>query len=264
MRNDNLGGRMKRSENVNRNYLMRRCPVIIRIDGKAFHTFTKNFQKPFDAILMQAMQETALALCKNVQGCILAYTQSDEISLLLIDYQELDSSAWFDYNIQKMASVTASMATLSFNQSFMRLVRDFKWNCVSAEDEKRLEVYEKACDKGAMFDARCFNVPKDDVTNYFLWRQNDATRNSIEMVGFANFMQAEMHQKTCSEVKDMLFTQRGINWDKFPTSCKRGTCIVKRFVPEYRRDIWTKDTEIPIFKGEGRNYIDTLVFVNNK
>ena len=122
---DALGERMKGYENVTRTHLMRRCPVIIRIDGKAFHTFTRGFQKPFDSILVQSMQETMKYLCENIQGCVLGYTQSDEISLVLVDYLRLNSCAWFDNNIQKMASVAASMATMKFNQVFADHVAGF-------------------------------------------------------------------------------------------------------------------------------------------
>ena len=98
--------------------LTKRTPVIIRLDGKAFHSFTKGFSKPFDPILMQAMQLTMLELCKNIQGATFGYTQSDEISILLQDYENLDTSAWFDYEVQKLCSVSASMATLFFNRFF--------------------------------------------------------------------------------------------------------------------------------------------------
>ena len=115
---DSLGDRMKTYEYVTRTYLTRRMPVIIRLDGKAFHTFTRGLKKPFDEIFVKAMQDTMKHLCENVQGCVLGYTQSDEITLVLVDYHDRDTSAWFDNNIQKMASVSASMATMAFNQYF--------------------------------------------------------------------------------------------------------------------------------------------------
>ena len=111
---DSLGDRMKRYEYVSRNYLTRRVPVIIRIDGKAFHTFTKGMRKPFDRVLMSAMQETMRFLCANIQGCVFGYTQSDEITLVLTDYASIRTDAWFGYNVQKMCSIAASMATLAF------------------------------------------------------------------------------------------------------------------------------------------------------
>ena len=119
MVNDELGKRMKEFyESVPKTRLVRRTPVAIRIDGKAFHTFTRGFEKPFDSVLMKAMQETMRYLCKNIQGCVFGYTQSDEITLILIDYQKLDSSAWFDYEVQKMCSISSSMATMVFNKYF--------------------------------------------------------------------------------------------------------------------------------------------------
>lgn len=118
--NDSLGDRMKRYESVSRNFLTRRVPAVIRLDGKAFHTFTKGMRKPFDRILMNTMQLTMRELCKNIQGCVFGYTQSDEITLVLTDYATIQTDAWFGYNVQKMTSVAASMATLYFNQFFTR------------------------------------------------------------------------------------------------------------------------------------------------
>ena len=113
--------RMKKYEFVTRNYLTTRTPAIIRIDGKCFHTFAKGFNKPFDDILSDTMQETMKYLCENIQGCVLGYTQSDEITLVLVDYKELDTCAWFDYNIQKCASIAASMTTMAFNTLFKEI-----------------------------------------------------------------------------------------------------------------------------------------------
>ena len=108
-------------EQIPKTKLMRRCPVAIRIDGKAFHTFTRGFQKPFDEVLIKSMQETMKYLCENIQGCVLGYTQSDEITLILVDYKKLTSSAWFDYEVQKICSIAASMATMAFNESFSKI-----------------------------------------------------------------------------------------------------------------------------------------------
>ena len=281
MVNDALGDRMKGYENVNRNYLTRRVPVIIRIDGRAFHTFTRGFKRPFDEILVKSMQETMKYLCENIQGCVLGYTQSDEITLVLIDYKRLDSCAWFDYNIQKMASIAASMATMAFNKFFKVAIDEYftsnKLVTVLTKADldynneltRYYSVLDKAINKGAMFDARCFNIPKDEVCNCILWRQNDATRNSIEMVGHANFSQKQLHQKSCNEIQDMLMVQCGINWNDFPVNLKRGSCCIRE---QYSiegsdgksvvRSKWTIDNNIPIFKGEGREYIEKLIYIS--
>lgn len=272
---DALGDRMKKYEYVSRTYLTPRTPVIIRIDGKAFHTFTRGFQKPFDGVLVKTMQETMKFLCENIQGCVLGYTQSDEITLVLVDYKKINSCAWFDYNIQKCASVAASMATMAFNKFFSKNVNDWiskntptfheAWR--NLEDEKLYHTYLNAFGKGAMFDARVFNIPKEEVTNCILWRQNDATRNSIEMVGHANFSQNQLHKKSCNEIQDMLMLQKGINWNDFPTTLKRGSCCKRIVVSEpdeaefKTRSRWVIDNEIPIFKGDNRAYIDELIFI---
>lgn len=283
---DDLGKRMKDFyEGIPKTKLMRRTPVIIRIDGKAFHTFTRGFKRPFDEILIKTMQETTKYLCENIQGCVLGYTQSDEISLVLVDYQRFETSAWFDYEIQKMCSIAASMTTMAFNRIFVKNVKeyDMEWKCgltpQSFEIQKAhydyIDVLNKAVEKGAMFDARVFNIPKEEVTNCIYWRQLDASRNSIQMVGQANFSHKELHCKTCSNIQDMLMEQKGINWNDFPTYQKRGTCVIKEeYYPEPVRgyencevnasDVrtrWIIDKDIPIFKGEGRNYIEKLVMV---
>ena len=277
---DDLGVRMKTFyEQIPKTKLMRRCPVAIRIDGKAFHTFTRGFQKPFDEVLIKSMQGTMKYLCENIQGCVLGYTQSDEITLILIDYKKLTSSAWFDYEVQKICSIAASMATMAFNKYFYDNV--FVYNATATVDlsNKKYpfkEVYSKAVNNGAMFDARCFNIPKEEVTNLVYWRQLDASRNSIQMVGQANFSHKELQNKSCNDIQDMLMTQKGINWNDLPTYRKRGSCCVRnKIVIESNgvmataqlRDTskseneWIIDTDIPIFKGEGREYIDRLVFI---
>lgn len=278
---DDLGTRMKTFyEMIPKTKLMRRTPVIIRVDGKAFHTFTRNFQKPFDDVLIESMQETMKFLCENIQGCVLGYTQSDEITLVLIDYKRLNSSAWFDYEIQKLCSIAASMTTMAFNKFFFENSKRYmdkygypKETMIKYGDQ--ILAYVKAVNRGAMFDARCFNIPKEEVTNLIYWRQLDASRNSIQMVGQANFSHKELQNKSCNDIQDMLMTQKSINWNYLPTYQKRGSCCVRNKIviesdgvmaTAQLRDTskseneWIIDTDIPIFKGEGRAYIDSLVF----
>jgi tRNA(His) guanylyltransferase len=253
-------------------------------DGKAFHTFTRGFQKPFDEVLIKTMQETMKYLCESIQGCVLGYTQSDEITLVLVDYKKFTSQAWFDYEVQKMCSVAASMATMTFNKRFTEnyldyistLEPDFTNNSDLESWRKTVSAYINASDKGAMFDCRCFNIPKEEVTNCIYWRQLDATRNSIQMVGQANFSHKELQKKSCNDIQDMLMTQKGINWNDLPIYQKRGSCCVRNKIiistdgvmetvqlrdTSKAENKWIIDTEIPIFKGEDRKYIDNLVFV---
>lgn len=280
---DDLGVRMKTFyEQIPKTKLMRRCPVALRIDGKAFHTFTRGFQKPFDEVLIKSMQETMKYLCENIQGCVLGYTQSDEITLILVDYKKLTSSAWFDYEVQKICSIAASMATMAFNKFFANNVRDYCTYTYEREDNSHEEyehILSLAIDKGAMFDCRCFNIPKEEVTNLIYWRQLDASRNSIQMVGQANFSHKELQNKSCNEIQDMLMTQKGINWNDLPIYQKRGSCCVRNKIILFRGSImetaqlrdtskseneWIIDTEIPIFKNEGREYIDRLIYIGEE
>lgn len=272
-----LGDRMKNNyENVNRFYLTRRMPIVIRTDMKAGHTFTKGMKKPFDDIFVKTMQDTMKYLCENIQGCVLGYTQSDEISLVLVDYAELTTDAWFGNNLQKMCSVSASMATLAFNKAFTRNIskqsKRFYTECLEEKDASYIETLEIAMNKGAMFDSRVFTIPKEEVCNYMLWRQQDATRNSILSVGQANFSHKDLHGKSCNNIQDMLMTQKGINWNDCATTLKRGSCCIKvdDGLAQYdeagnicgytQRSQWIIDNEIPIFS-QDRNYIERLINV---
>lgn len=254
MKKDNLGDRMKENyENRAKTQLLRRTPVIIRLDGKAFHTFTRGFKKPFDDILIEAMQQTMLTLCKEIQGCVLGYTQSDEITLVLTDYKKLETAAWFDYDVQKICSVSASIATLAFNRSFAK-------QCALYAPSYSTDInnaYINSIYNGALFDSRCFNIPKEEVTNCILWRQQDAIRNSINSVGQTNFSHKELQGLSTDQVLKKLLEEKQIDWNKLPVHLQRGSCCIKREVNGV--DSWFIDTEIPIFKGEDRDYIEKLI-----
>ena len=288
MDRSDLAERMKGYEKRNRYYLQRRMPVSLRLDMRAGHSFTRGFERPFDEVFIKSMQDTAKYLCKNIQNCKLSYQQSDEITLLLVDYDKLNTDCFFDYRVDKLCSIAASMATMAFNKYFYDNV--FVYNATATVDlsDKKYpfkEVYSKAVDKGAMFDARCFNIPKEEVTNLVYWRQLDASRNSIQMVGQANFSHKELQNKSCNDIQDMLMTQKGINLNDLPTYQKRGSCCIKieenitennsvekmefgenrkKIVVNIEHSHWIIDTDIPIFKGEGREYIDRLVFVGEE
>lgn len=277
MDRSDLAERMKGYEKRNRYYLQRRMPVILRLDMRAGHSFTKGFERPFDEVFIKSMQETAQYLCENIQNCKLSYQQSDEITLLLVDYDKLNTDCFFDYRVDKLCSIAASMATMAFNKFFRDNVGDYLYE--NYDDQylaDYIKILQNAVDKGAMFDARCFNIPKEEVTNLVYWRQLDASRNSIQMVGQACFSHKELQNKSCNDIQDMLMTQKGINWNDLPTYQKRGSCCVRNKIviesdgvkatvqlrdASKSENEWIIDTDIPIFKGEGREYIDRLVFV---
>jgi tRNA(His) 5'-end guanylyltransferase len=207
MSEDSLGDRMKHNyEERARHYLLRRTPVIVRVDGKAFHTFTANFNKPFDMTFIECMVVAAKAVAKELQGFKVGYIQSDEASFLLTDYDDLNTDAWFDLNVQKVASVTSSLMTYCFNKVM-------------------------PCDKASIhqpvvFDARCFNIPKEEIANYFLWRAKDWERNSVSMFARAFFSQKELHGKGRADIHEMLH-QKGQNWANLDPICKNGTFLIK-------------------------------------
>jgi tRNA(His) 5'-end guanylyltransferase len=221
-----LKERMKNYEVRNRSYLTPRTNTIIRIDGKNFSKFTKNLNKPFDIGFVEDMQETAKYLCEKIQGCKMAYVASDEISLWLTDYDELNTDAWYDGQVQKITSISASHATSKFNQ--LRMIRvcsnhddDFQFDIISKEELENIKL--------ADFDSRVFQIPElEEVVNYFLFREQDTTRNSISMLAQSHFSHKQLQGKSGNEMQDMLMKEKEINWNDIPISCKRGSCIVKR------------------------------------
>jgi tRNA(His) guanylyltransferase len=203
---DDLGKRMKEQyEQRSRTFLPRRTYTIIRLDGKAFHTFTRGMEKPFDLGLICVMNAVTVFLCENIQGAQLAYTQSDEISILLTDFDKITTDAWFDGNVQKIVSVSASMATAKFN------------------DESRKTF---AAPKGlAFFDSRAFTISDPtEVENYFIWRQKDAVRNSVAMTAQSLYSHKELNGKSSNEQQEMCF-QKGVNWNDLNEGFKRGRTV---------------------------------------
>lgn len=242
--NDELGTRMKEFyEDRFRYKLPRRAYTIMRIDGKAFHTYTRGLERPFDDGLINDMNVTAAYLCKNIMGAKMGYVQSDEISILITDFDTQDTQAWFDYNVQKMTSIAASLATSEFNR--LRLIR-------KAMDEKFMKIVD-AVDlstfKMANFDARVFQIPsRVEVENYFIWRQQDAVRNSISSVAQSLYSPKELNGVKTNEMQELIF-KKGINWNDYNFRKKRGAVIGKVEVEvdnEAIRNRW-EVIETPIF-----------------
>ena len=221
MLRDALGDRMKHNyEDRSKTRLTRRMPVIIRLDGKAFHTFTRGFKKPFDEIMVVTMQQTMQYLCENIQGCILGYTQSDEITLVLQDYYKLETDAWFDYEVQKIVSISAAMATLAFNKYYQENVGQMT---DSLEDFRK---YASKFNK-ALFDSRAFNIPKEEVANCLIWRQLDAERNSVNSVAQSLFSHKELQGLNLKDTMTKIEQEGGIVWGNLSTRYKRGSCCFK-------------------------------------
>jgi tRNA(His) guanylyltransferase len=255
---DSLGDRMKLYESAFNHTYPIRMPLIIRFDGVHFHSNVKRWKckKPFDDNLIDAMQFTAKALCEAISGAQIAYVQSDEITILIRDDMSNKSQPWYNKEINKILSVGAAKATNAFNFRYQQLNGSFTQMSQMAE-----------------FDARGMVFPEHEIFSEFHWRQTDASRNSIQMLGHANFSQKELHKKSCDEIQEMLFQQHNINWNNIPTHYKRGACVIKVESPievpkrnelgkiiEYDTEIimrskWVIDNEIPIFT-QDRDYIN--------
>ncbi len=233
--NDELGNRMKdRYETRTRYFLPRRTFTILRLDGKAFHTYTRGLKKPFDSELSEDIDNAIIDMLPEIQGAVFAYTQSDEISILLTDFATPQTDAWFDGNIQKISSVAASIITAQFNK--LRIER-----CISYwVDKYDYPDSDELLKLIAYFDCRAFTIPdRVEVMNYFRWRQQDCIRNSVSMVAQANFSHKELHGKSQSDMHEMLH-QKGVNWaTDFTDGEKNGRLIVKETysVPRVSFDI---------------------------
>ena len=190
-----LGDRMKNHESVFKHKLVSRMPVVIRLDGKAFHTYTRQCDKPFDQDLHDIRSKTLDYLCKSIQGCIIGYSQSDEITLVLKDYMTFNTCAWFDNQVQKIVSISASMCS-----SY--------WNSLVASDNKYKDKFKGL----AFFDSRVFNVPQEDVVNCLLWRQQDWERNSIQMLARSLYSQKQCHGVSCKDLVTKVENEHGIIW----------------------------------------------------
>lgn len=255
-----LGERMKEYEMVSRTRLMRRTPIIIRLDGKAFHTWTRGLDRPYDKDLMRMMQFTMQKLCENIQGCVLGYTQSDEITLVLVDYKNIESMSWYDSQVQKICSVAASIATLAFSEALDNVISELnvdgayndmigKWD-QKLEDKINLLISKKY---KANFDARVFNLPIDEVINNLIWRQQDASRNSVNLLAQSLYSHKELQGIKNKDLQSKMLIEKNVNWNNEPTSFKRGSCCIKN-----EEGKWYIDNEIPIFT-ENRDYINRLI-----
>ena len=199
--NTALGDRMKRYEAVQRAILPRRTYTVLRVDGRAFHSYLRGAQKPFDETFMADMDAVAEALCAEITGSVFAYTQSDEISILVTDFATEQTEPWFGGVVAKQLSISAALATAVLN-------------------ERR--------PGRALFDSRVFTLADPvEVANYFLWRQRDAVRNSISMAAQAHFSHKRLHGVNSGGMQELLFTEAGVNWNDYPDGCKRGRVTVR-------------------------------------
>lgn len=280
---DQLGNRMKEQyEDRTRYLLSRRTYTIIRIDGKAFHTYCKGLNKPFDHNLMDDFATAASYCCEEIQGCVLAYCQSDEVSFLLTDFSKITTDAWFNGDIRKICSVSASMITAKFNQLrklYMDEVPCLLVGCSEFVEGKCTYLYSKEgrCKyqdepshfdsrknyRLATFDSRAWTIPdRQEVINYLIWRQNDCTRNSILSVAQSLYSHKEMENKNCNELQEMIF-QKGKNWNDYTNYEKHGTIIIKEYEDKLdgsSRSYW-KHLAPPIFT-QKRSFLERIIPYN--
>ena len=266
-----LGDRMKGAyENRYRNYLPENIPVIIRLDGAHFHNFCRGMKKPFDPIFVKTMQQTMLKLCEIIPNVKFGYVESDEISLVMIQ-SERNSQPWFDNNIQKIVSTSAALCTLWFNNYFAEnTIIDTTLDIFNMNQDSYDWKMVRKGKEMPTFDSRVFVVPAFEVHNYFVWRQQDCTRNSIQAVAQSLYSQKELHGINTTKLQDKMFTEKGVNWNDYTTVEKRGTCayripttVIGKDGHEVTRYKWVLDYEMPILTSEeGKDFISQKVFTN--
>ncbi len=210
-----LGDRMKAYEAASNYRLTPNSPVLIRVDGKAFHSWTRGMKRPFDRGLMRIMVQAATETAREMQGFKLGYVQSDEATFLLTDYDTHDTAGWFGYEVNKLVSISASLFTGFFNAAYHGEYRP------------------------AAFDSRAYVIPRADVPNVFVWRQQDWMRNSLQMLSRAHFSHKQLHGKNRAAMHDMLHA-KGINWATDLTEQeKNGTFILADKTTHH--SVWTYD-----------------------
>ena len=266
-----LSDRMKGAyENKYRNYLPENIPVIVRLDGQHFHSFCRGMKKPFDPIFVKTMQQTMLKLCEIIPNVKFGYVESDEISLVMIQ-SERNSQPWFDNNIQKIVSTSAAFCTLWFNNYFTEnTIINTTLDIYNMDQDSYDWKMVRKSQEMPTFDSRVFVVPAFEVHNYFVWRQQDCTRNSIQAVAQTLFTQSEMHGINTTKLQDKMFTEKGVNWNDYTTVEKRGTCayrvpttVIGKDGQEVIRYKWILDYEMPILTSEeGKDFISQKVFIN--
>lgn len=271
--NDSLGARMKMYEQQSRSFLKRKTPVIVRLDGCHFHTVSRGFDKPFDVAIERAMKHTMLFLCSHIQGCVLGYTQSDEITLVLCDYQKVDTAAWYEYNIQKITSVSASMASFAFIEALKQECLNLSCLFLSNEDaSRRSKLLAEKIEQGAFFDSRAFNLPtKEEVVNNLIWREQDAIRNSIQGLAQSLFSHNEIQCIKNKDILEKMKEEKGIEWSTYLTGYQqRGCCAIKvESEGEYngtpvKRTSWEIDDNIPLFTQDRDYILSRITFESDK
>lgn len=225
-----LASRMKRYEQAQALHLTRRIPVIIRVDGRAFHTLTRHMSKPYDLTLINAMVTATSELARSMDGCRLAYVQSDEASFLLTDFARLESEAWFGYDLQKVVSLAAAGMTARFNRAMTINVVgassvSISRNQVNDDVSETTALLTQLKMPIAEFDARAFNLPHSEVANYFLWRARDWHRNSVLMYAQAHFCHKQLHGKKLPDIHEMLHSI-GRNWATDTSEVERNGTFV--------------------------------------
>ncbi|MEO3856183.1 tRNA(His) guanylyltransferase Thg1 family protein [Acrocarpospora sp. B8E8] len=210
--NSSLGNRMKLYEAPTRAVLPRRSFCLLRVDGRSFHQYLRKADRPFDMNVIAIMDEVTKALCAEITGTVFAYTQSDEISLLIEDFGSIHTQPWFGGVVNKMVSISAALASVKFNE----VAHEIRTTSGFAPTGM------------ALFDSRVFTISDPvEVANYYVWRQKDWVRNSISMAAHAHFSQAELHKVNTDQMQEKLWQEKGINWAKYPDGLKRGRICIK-------------------------------------
>ena len=250
---------MKKYEESSATKLAKKTPVFIKLNVCSYAQMTKHLRKPYDVIFANAMQHTMMSICEVAHGAIFAYSNFDEITVVLTDYHKLNSNAWFSYDVQKMSSVVSSIATVEFNSEFNKLVQEFEKDYSGANKENLLVEYKKLAEHKIMFSSHCFNVPENRVCDMLYWRQKECTKNIIQSIGRMYFENDVLVGKCNDEILEMLRETYGIDWVNLPVELKRGVACTKGSNPFSKKKNWAIDKHMPLLIEPNQDYIKKIL-----
>ena len=256
-------------EDMSYMFLKRNSPAIIMIEGEDYREFVSKFQKPFDPLFTDTMQQTLKYMCENIPCCIFGYTKEFEVTILLLPPKDISEKTWFGRDVQKITSMAASMATVKFNKYFEKTAKSYVMAGNNFDETRKLSAmqgYVNAIDKGAFFTAKCFNIALNDIPEYIYKQQKESIHTGVQLMGRTYFSEEELRGKTQADIQFMVFDKAGINFDSYLPENKRGSACVRSHRAEemlehmgIEDELWEINKDVPVLKPENREFINLIL-----
>lgn len=256
-------------ENTPFNFLKRNLPAVILISGEEYQKFTEKFQKPYDSIFLSSMQNTLVYMCSQIPGCIMGYTKEFDMTIIFNSPSNIETPSWYNFDINKITTLTASMATLKFNKTFEKSAKTYVMSGNNFDETRKftaMQGYVSAIEEGALFTSKTFNIQPDQIADYLFLQQKQTIDNAVHEMGLEYFKEAELADKSSSDIQFMVFDKSGINFDSYPSEFKRGTACVKNTIkdgelisPLKEAGAWVIDKHMPLLKPGSRSYIEEVL-----